>query len=376
MIARASGISMGVNINEKEGFPQLGSFNASRANWYLARCQWIHEVLQGLPCVLPIKEELEGMADELKRAIIHHLSGINNKRVKWGWKATQSMLLLPFLHQSFPKLKVIHVVRNGLDMVYSHNQNHLSWSGDYILDSEERKWPKPIQSMLFWSRTNLAAATYGEDSLGKNYLRIRFEDLCDTPSEQVDLISSFIHARHMSTINIMQITENIRTPLHCQSLAGQILETPSSLVVSAQTHYAGLATLPDEHATVYENNSRYSTFIQTLRERAKEPHWQQEVRETGEDIVQLVPPNETIILVDEGQWGFGPLVPGRRVVPFTEHEGQYWGPPLDDETAIREVERLRRSGATFMIFVSPAFSVARSLHRSTPASIVQLPLSP
>jgi hypothetical protein len=33
----------------------------------------------------------------------------------------------------------------------------------------------------------------------------------------------------------------------------------------------------------------------------------------------------------------------------------YWGPPPDDETAIQEVERLRRKGAAFMIFGWPAF---------------------
>ena len=35
--------------------------------------------------------------------------------------------------------------------------------------------------------------------------------------------------------------------------------------------------------------------------------------------------------------------------------GQYWGAPPDDATAIKELERLQRSGASFMVFAWPAF---------------------
>jgi hypothetical protein len=41
---------------------------------------------------------------------------------------------------------------------------------------------------------------------------------------------------------------------------------------------------------------------------------------------------------------------GRVAVPFLERDGVYWGPPLDDETAIRDMERLREAGAKFMVF--------------------------
>jgi hypothetical protein len=33
----------------------------------------------------------------------------------------------------------------------------------------------------------------------------------------------------------------------------------------------------------------------------------------------------------------------------------YWGNPPDDETAIQEVERLRQSGFSFIVFGWPAF---------------------
>ena len=69
-----------------------------------------------------------------------------------------------------------------------------------------------------------------------------------------------------------------------------------------------------------------------------------------------MPSGTTFILADENGWGTdGPLVADRTPIPFLEHNGQYWGRPQDDITAIHELERLRRDGASFMVFAWPAF---------------------
>jgi glycosyltransferase involved in cell wall biosynthesis len=46
---------------------------------------------------------------------------------------------------------------------------------------------------------------------------------------------------------------------------------------------------------------------------------------------------------------------GRSVIPFLEHDGEYWGQPEDDAEAISELERLRREGARFLVLAWPAF---------------------
>jgi len=74
-----------------------------------------------------------------------------------------------------------------------------------------------------------------------------------------------------------------------------------------------------------------------------------------EDIVSRVPDGEAFILVDEENLAVEGAIGHRRRIPFLEHDGGYWGRPPDDETAIRELERLRDSGASFVIFAWPAF---------------------
>lgn len=75
----------------------------------------------------------------------------------------------------------------------------------------------------------------------------------------------------------------------------------------------------------------------------------------AKEIAALVPAGDTLILVDDAQWKANEVARDRHVIPFLERDGQYWGAPPDDDTAISELERLRQSGANFMVFASPAF---------------------
>jgi glycosyltransferase involved in cell wall biosynthesis len=71
-------------------------------------------------------------------------------------------------------------------------------------------------------------------------------------------------------------------------------------------------------------------------------------------IAELVPENNVFILVDQDEWGGGQVLDGWLCVPFLGRNGVSWGPPPDDCTAIRELERLRQVGANFIVFASPA----------------------
>jgi glycosyltransferase involved in cell wall biosynthesis len=90
--------------------------------------------------------------------------------------------------------------------------------------------------------------------------------------------------------------------------------------------------------------------------RMRDPHyrWLDRLHAATQEIMALIPPGDAFILVDGSQWGCD-SVAGRRAIPFLERDGQYWGPPPDDRTAIRELERLRRAGASFILFAWPAF---------------------
>ena len=100
-------------------------------------------------------------------------------------------------------------------------------------------------------------------------------------------------------------------------------------------------------------NARQSEYMHLLVPRMH-LGWAERVQQATQEIVQLIPPGKKFILVDEGQWGIDGVA-DRHVIPFLECDGQYWGNPPDDATALSELERLRGLGASFIVFAWPAF---------------------
>lgn len=81
-----------------------------------------------------------------------------------------------------------------------------------------------------------------------------------------------------------------------------------------------------------------------------------QLRDAIDELTALVPSNETLILADEGRWGVGEQIAGRRTLPFLEDQGWYNGRPQDDATAIAELERMRAAESPgYLVFAWPAF---------------------
>jgi hypothetical protein len=132
----------------------------------------------------------------------------------------------------------------------------------------------------------------------------------------------------------------------------QIKQIRYDRAVSALNEYRGTMTQVGRYAEVFQFAD--DRFAAIPRSRRTDPAWHL-VYEVTQEIAKLVPPQDAFILVDEGRLEAAPLVAPRRCIPFLEKDGYYGGKPTDDEAAIREVTRLRLSGANFMIFVSSTF---------------------
>jgi glycosyltransferase involved in cell wall biosynthesis len=82
--------------------------------------------------------------------------------------------------------------------------------------------------------------------------------------------------------------------------------------------------------------------------------WAHQVHQAKQELTATIPEGERFVLVDQDELR-PEMGAGVGMIPFLERDGEYWGPPLDGASALREFERLRRSGAGFMVFAWPAF---------------------
>ena len=84
-------------------------------------------------------------------------------------------------------------------------------------------------------------------------------------------------------------------------------------------------------------------------------HWYHKVDQDMKQVAAIIRAEDSFILVDENHWLTGDKVLGRKRIVFPEKDGNYWGPPEDDKTAINELENDRNKGASFIVFTWPAF---------------------
>lgn len=111
------------------------------------------------------------------------------------------------------------------------------------------------------------------------------------------------------------------------------------------------APVPDSAVTISDDPSAGAVEGRVVNDIARARH---QLVTAAQEVADLWSPGENFLLVDDGQVLNWPIV-HRNAIPFLERDGKYWGPPADDESAIRELQRLREAGAAFIAFSWHAF---------------------
>ena len=73
------------------------------------------------------------------------------------------------------------------------------------------------------------------------------------------------------------------------------------------------------------------------------------------DVMSVIPEGQAFALADAAQWGANVQFGGRKAVSFLGRDGQYWGEPAHDRTAIEEVVRLRELGLRWLVIAWPCY---------------------
>jgi glycosyltransferase involved in cell wall biosynthesis len=89
-------------------------------------------------------------------------------------------------------------------------------------------------------------------------------------------------------------------------------------------------------------------------EASKRNSWQHQLNLIIAEMRAVIPEGRTVILIDDETLGIDDSI-GFHLIPFLEQSGQYIGPPPDDETALRELEHLRKQGAHNLVVAWTAF---------------------
>jgi hypothetical protein len=203
----AAGYFTGTNVNRPGDALDVAWFIRRWLDRYLAKSGWVEQMWRdGQAKRFPYPA---GMETDFRATVEDHREAIGRPKRNWGWKVPRTILIFPFVHEFFPGMRAIHLVRDGRDMAYSANQNQARRYAPRLLDESERESLPPVRSIGFWARVNLAAARYGEDALGDRYLRLRYEEMCADPSgmaaQLVDFLDSPTSVEALQEVAVAEI---------------------------------------------------------------------------------------------------------------------------------------------------------------------------
>lgn len=107
----------------------------------------------------------------------------------WGWKEPNTHVVIERLWQYLPDLRYIHVVRNGLDMAFSGNQNQLQLWGPRVLGGDGPI--DPARSLAYWCRVHRRMQALLAANAGRMYW-LDYDVLCRDPERESEALCRFI----------------------------------------------------------------------------------------------------------------------------------------------------------------------------------------
>ncbi len=116
---------------------------------------------------------------------------IQKSEFRWGWKDPRSSLTLPLWLKIFPRARVIHIFRHGLDVAISLHRRELRGL-THMRDS-------PLYTGLdfclkLWERYTVQCFRYRALGPGR-YFEIKFEDLLSAPEAHLKRLVRFLGIR-------------------------------------------------------------------------------------------------------------------------------------------------------------------------------------
>ncbi len=123
-----------------------------------------------------------------------HSRPYNRQRFRgWGWKEPNTHVFLPQIAAAIPNLKYVHVIRNGLDMAFSSNQQQLAnWGaliGRFDVDGVKLS---PKMALDFWIAANRRATDIGNVIGPDMFHLLNYDRLCANPEEEIRGLLRFL----------------------------------------------------------------------------------------------------------------------------------------------------------------------------------------
>lgn len=130
----------------------------------------------------------------------------------WGWKEPNTHVFLSQIASTFKGARYIHVMRNGLDMAFSKNQQQArNWGSCFGILPTDDDEISPSFSLDFWIEANRRAIQIGNRLMRDRFHIVKYEDLCLNPDNAIDRLADFLGVK-LSPADIASMAQIPRSP--------------------------------------------------------------------------------------------------------------------------------------------------------------------
>jgi Sulfotransferase family len=109
----------------------------------------------------------------------------------WGWADTLTSFTLPLWLRVFPKARVVHVVRNGVDVALDLSARERERHTQLKSRARSVRCLDPERAFEVWSAYVAAASAAAERHPADRVLRLRCEDLTRDPAATLESLTTF-----------------------------------------------------------------------------------------------------------------------------------------------------------------------------------------
>jgi hypothetical protein len=112
---------------------------------------------------------------------------------RWGWKEPNAQLFLPRLAAGLGPFRYVHVVRHGLDMAFSSNQNQLyNFGWLFGIDPATSNDPLPRLALEYWAAANTNAVETADRMPDVEVCTLNFDQMCERPGQAIEGFVRFL----------------------------------------------------------------------------------------------------------------------------------------------------------------------------------------
>ena len=137
--------------------------------------------------------------NQISKKLPMHLDG-------YGWKEPNSYIILERLLKYYPNMKYIHLIRNGLDMAFSDNQNQVKLWGKKILQPSDFD-DINYASLKYWIIIHKQIIKL-KKKLGSNQILIlNYDKLCLKPNIYLNKICKFLNISKKTILGLKPLID-------------------------------------------------------------------------------------------------------------------------------------------------------------------------